>query len=1042
MAETLKPQGALAALVAWSVRSRLLVLMATMGLAVAGVWALVGLPIDAFPDVTDVQVTVLVDAPGRAPDEVERLATRPLEAELAGMHRLIKLRSISKQGMANVTAIFEDACPMPYARQQVAERLAGALAALPAGVKAAMGPEATGMGEVYQYTLEGPQPLAARRMAHDLVVRPRLRMVPGVAEVNVLGGELEQMRVELDPWRLAAHGLGVPAIAEALTRQHGNAAGGVVVDGDRQLVVQGLGMLLKPADLASVVVAQATGDRPLRLGEVATVGYGMAPRQGAATRDGHETVAGIVLKRRGANTREVIQSLELSLPAVAKALPPGMKLVPYYDQRILVEQAIGTVEKALLEGGVLVIVVLSYFLWGLRASLLVASTIPLSLLLAFLAMRGVGLAGNLMSLGGLAIGLGMMADAGIVVVEQVHRRLAAAPRGSSGVGVVAQATAEVGRPVAFAIGIIVASFLPLLALEGIEGKTFAPMALAIAFAMVGALVLALTYVPAAAAFVLRPGESHRDPPGLGALGRAYDAARHGVAGAWPWALGAATLALMVALSLVPSLGSEFLPAMDEGSSVASASRDPATSLAKANAQAMKAENQLRNLPEVRSVVTRTGRAELATDPMDVGMSDVFVDLAPRAEWRSARSKDEMVAQLQAAVSGIPGYELAFGEPIAVRVDELVAGAKRDLVVKVMGEDLEALDQVAAQVESALRRVPGVADLRRDALQGLLVVRLRPDRAAMARHGVAMADLADLMELAIGRRDLLVAQDGPRRVGIALALPATWQGGPERLAQLPVPRLGGGTVALGELAQVALEDAPVVVGREDGLRRVAVEANVQGRDLGSFVAEAQKAVANQVPLPVGVSLVWGGQFENQRRAMARLGLIVPTVLAAIFVLLTMAFGSWARAALVFLNVPFAMVGGILALWLGAFPLSVPASVGFLALFGVAMQNGVLLVSAIEARRASGEGVSAAVHGASHERLRPVLMTALVAALGLLPLALAQGIGSEVQRPLAWVVMGGLGSATALTLLLLPALYLAAFDRRRPLLPRAESQPLLS
>lgn len=1018
-------EGGLPAFVAWAVHTRWGVLAVTFVVALAGALAFGRLPIDAFPDVTDVQVTVLVDAPGRAPDEVERLATRPLEAELAGMHRLLRLRSVSKQGMANVTAVFEDACPMPYARQQVAERLGGAIAALPPGVKASLGPESTGMGEVYQYTLEGPQPLAARRAVHDLIVRPRLRMVPGVAEVNALGGELEQLRVGLDPVRLAAHGLSVSTIAAALERQHGNASGGTLDDGDRQLVVQGLGLLSSPEELGGVVVAHR-GDRPVRLREVAELGHGAAPRQGAATRDGHETVAGIVMKRRGANTREVIQALELALPGVAKALPPGMKLVPFYDQRRLVEQAVGTVEKALLEGGLLVILVLSYFLWDLRASLLVAATIPLALLMAFGAMDVAGMPGNLMSLGGLAIGLGMMADAGIVVVEQVHRRLAAEAGQHQPWWIVARAAGEVARPVAFAIGIIVASFLPLLGLEGIEGKTFAPMALSITFAMLGALILSLTFVPAAAALVLKPG-GHHQAPGLAALQRGYEGAREAVIRVWPLALGLATLALLGALWLLPRLGSEFLPSMDEGSSVASASRDPSSSLAKANAQAMAAERRLKALPQVRSVVTRTGRAEVPTDPMDLGMSDVFVDLAPHREWPRGQRKEDLVAQMQAAVADLPGYAMAFGEPIAVRVDELVAGAKRDLVVKVMGEDLAALDGVAGQVEAALRRVPGAADVRRDALQGLMALRLRPDRAALARHGVAMAELNQLVELAVGRQDHLWTQDGARRVGIALSLSPAWLGSAERLAQLPIPREDGGTVPLGELAKLELEDAPVVVGREDGLRRVGVEANVQGRDLGGFVAEAQAEVAKAVRLPVGVNLVWGGQFENQRRAMARLGVIVPVVLAAIMALLAMAFRSWARALLIFLNVPFALVGGVLALWLGGFPLSVPASVGFLALFGVAVQNGVLLVSAIEARRQAGEAVPLAVRQATSERLRPVLMTALVAALGLLPLATATGIGSEVQRPLALVVMGGLGSATALTLLLLPALYLVAFGR---------------
>ncbi|MEB3198173.1 MAG: CusA/CzcA family heavy metal efflux RND transporter, partial [Candidatus Sericytochromatia bacterium] len=996
---------------------RAAVLITTLALIAAGVWSFLKLPIDAFPDVTNVQVQVLAEVPGMAPPDVERLVTFPLELELNGVPRVTQVRSISKFGLAVITVVFEDRADIYFARQQVAERLTVAQSALPDNAKATLGPIASGMGEIFQYTLEGPYDLMTRRTVQEWLIRPQLRTVPGVTEVNTLGGLLKQHHVEIRPDRLAAYGLTIQDVIDALARSNRNAPGNYFERGDEQFLVRGLGTITQAEELPQTLVAVRAG-RPVYLRDVAQVGIGAAPRQGAATRDGAETVAGIVMKLRGENGREVIQRVKDKLAEVAPALPPGMRIKPFYDQSELVENAVGTVERALVEGGVLVVGVLLFFLWHVPSSLMVAVTIPLAMLFAFLMMQAFNLPGNLMSLGGLAIGLGMMVDASIVMVENIYRHLHD-KRGSQPVlAVVAESATEVGRPIVFAIAIIIAVFLPLFTLGGLEGKMFAPMAFTIGFALFGSLVLALTLVPVLASLLLRRDTAAHENPLLHGLQAAYARSLKGALGQGKAVAGLALGGLLVSLAMVPGLGTEFLPSMDEGSSVITASRLPSVSLAKANAQANAVERALKQLPEVLSVTTRTGRAEVASDPMDVAMSDIFIQLKPHLQWVSARTKAALVERMEAVTRHIPGIGLSFGEPIAVRVDELVSGVKSQVAVKLFGEDLEVLQAKGTAIQAALQRVAGASDVKTEQLSGLAQLQISYDRARMAHYGLTSEDLGTVVEAAIGGHVATELLEGQRRIGVAVRLPAALRSDVEALAAIPVPLTGGGRVPLGHVADISLSQGPAVISRENGQRRVVVECNVNGRDIGSFVADAKRAIAREVPLPSGYILSWGGQFENQQRAMGTLMIVVPIVLGLIYLLLFLTFGSLLRAGVVLLNVPFALIGGIAALAVSGQHLSVSASVGFIALFGVAVQNGVIMISTIDKLRSQGLDLQVAIVEGAGMRLRPVLMTALVASLGLVPLALSSGIGAEIQRPLAWVVIGGLFSSTALTLYLLP------------------------
>lgn len=1016
-------------LLRFALTQRLLIIVISLLVAGWGGWAFKSLPIDALPDVTNVQVQILTEADGLAPVEVERQVTYPIEMEMSGLPKVHEVRSSSKFGLSVITVVFHDDVSIYFARQLVGERLANIQSEMPEGVRPAMGPIATGMGEIFQYTVEGPLSLAERRSIQDWIVRPFLRSVPGVTEVNSLGGELKQLQVEVLPDRLTAYGLTLHDVMTAVARNNANAAGNYLDHGDEQYLIRGLGLAATPEDLEASVVAMRQG-KPVYLRDVAQVVWGAAPRQGAATRNGSETVIGIVMKLKGENTREVITRVKERMAEASKALPAGVSLVPFYDQNELIEKAVHSVEKSLIEGGVLVVAVLLFFLWNLRSSLIVAMTIPLAMLFAFGMMKLFNLPGNLMSLGGLAIGLGMMVDASIVMVENIFRHLSEDQGKHPTLQTIFHAATEVGRPVVFAIAIIIVVFLPLFTLQGMEGKMFSPMAFTISFALLGSLVLAMTLVPVLASFWLKGKLVEKENPLLVRLRNGYARALDWSLDHGKWIFGGAVVALVAALALVPRLGSEFLPKMDEGSIVISASRLASVSLEKANAQANAVENILKGFPEVEMVVTRTGRAEVASDPMDVSMSDIFIKLKPREQWTSAKTKDELVEKMQEATSHVPGIGLAFGEPIAVRVDELISGVKSQVALKIFGDDMEVLAAKAAAAQQILNEIPGAIDVKAEQSAGLAMVQVKYDRAAMARYGLSSDDLGEVIGAAIGGEVVTQIQDGQRRIGVAVRLPEAYRNDPLKIGAVRVPTPAGYQVPLSQLAQIAVESGPAVVSRENGQRRIVIEANVHGRDIGSFVADARKRIDAEIDLPAGYWTTWGGQFESQQRAMGTLSVVVPVVIGLIFLLLFGTFGSVPQAALILLNIPFALIGGIAALFLSGQHLSVSASVGFIALFGVAVQNGVILVSTLNKLLAEGMPVERAVREGCLIRLRPVLMTAMVASLGLVPLAISQGIGSEIQRPLAWVVIGGLFSSTALTLFLLPVLYRILARRHRP------------
>ncbi|HKP98258.1 MAG TPA: CusA/CzcA family heavy metal efflux RND transporter [Fibrobacteria bacterium] len=1022
------------AILSFSVRRRLLVALGAAVLAGAGILSVRRIPIDAFPDVTNVQVQVLATAGGMSPPEVEKLVTRPIEVELAGLPRLTEVRSVSKIGLSAITVAFEDGVDDYFARQLVAEKLQGVREDLPHGVDVELGPITTGLGEVFQYTLvsrDGRCDATELRTLQDYVVRPILRTVPGVTDVNSFGGLVKQYQVLVRPDRLLSYGLSLREIFEALEENNANASGNFIEHKSEQYVVRGLGLVRNAEDIGNIKVA--TRDHaPVLVRDVASVRIGAEPRQGAVTANGEgEAVAGIVLMLKGASGRDVVDAVKEKLPAIRKALPAGVELVPFYDRTDLVEKAIRTVTRALEEGAVLVLLVLVILLADLRGALIVTLVLPLAALSAFIMMKVSGLSANLMSLGGLAIGIGMMVDGAVVMVENVHRRLAEPPDPGGAVadkaGMVLSAAREVARPIVFGICIIIVVFLPLFTLEGFEGKMFAPLAFTISFALLGSLILSLTLVPMLCALFLERKPHGKDPFHVRRLKDAYlkalaPAVRH------PWRVAApAVLALAGSLALLPWIGTEFLPALDEGSIAVQTFRIPSISLPQSLAMQTRAEKILKGFPEVIDVVSKTGRADIASDPMGVEISDVIVTLKPREEWRSAGSKEELVEKMREALGNLPGVASSFSQPIALRVDELVSGVKSAVGVKIFGEDLEVLKAEADKVARILGKVPGAEDVNVEKVSGLAYLEIETDRDRIARYGVSVSDIREVVETAIGGREASKVYEGQKAFGLAVRFPESDRDDVESIRNILIPSSGGTPVPLGDLAKVHVREGPAQISREMAQRRIVIECNVAGRDIGGFVGEAQGRIDASLKMPPGYFLTWGGQFENQQRAMKRFAVVIPVTVAVIFLLLFGSFGSIRQAALILLNIPFALIGGILALFWGGFNLSVSASVGFIALFGVAVLNGVVMVSHFNELRREGLDVEAAVVKGSVSRLRPVLITASVAALGLIPMLFATGPGSEIQKPLAAVVIGGLISSTLLTLFILPSLY-KAFERK--------------
>ena len=1013
-------------LIRTALEQRLIVLLIVLGLIVGGVAAFRHLPIDAFPDVTPVQVQVITQAPSLAPAEIERLVTFPLEIELTNLPGKTELRSVSRFGLSVITVVFEDRMDTYFARQLVLERVLQARSRLPQNAEPLLGPVSTGLSEVFMYLVEGStQSLMDLRTLQDWVIRPMLRAVPGLADVDTLGGLAKQYEVLVDPNRLTSFGLSLRQVHAAVTGNNQNAGGSYIERGGDKLVVHGVGLARSATDLEQIVVTAHKGT-PIYLRDVAQVRQGSAIRLGGVTRDGQgEVLEGIAVMLRGGNSREVISAVKDKVVLINRVLPAGVKIVPFYDRIELVARALATVEGALLEGTAVVILVLYLFLRNLRGALVVALTLPLAVLATFLIMQQVGLSANLMSLGGLAISLGMIVDAAIVQVENVERHLSEQTKGralsvTDRVPVVLRAVLEVRKPSLFGELIIALTFVPLLALQGMEGKMFIPLALTVVIALLSSLVLSMTVVPVLAAMLMKPRAATEGGRLLERVRGRYRRLLEGAIRRTRLVVLAAVSLLVGGVALAPFIGREFVPSMDEGSVVVNLMRLPSISLTESLKISGDVERVLLEIPDVRSVVSRTGANELGTDPMGMELSDMYVLLKPESEWQ-AKSKAEIEAQIRRRLERVPGIAFGLSQPIAMRVDELMSGVRSQVAVKLFGEDLETLRMKGDEIARVLRQVRGMADLRVEQVSGLYYLKIDIDRTKIARHGINVAEITEVIEAVGGGIAAGEVFEGQWRFPIMVRFPDDRRTDVETIAALGVTAPDGSRIPLRELADIRIVEGPAQISREHASRRIVIEANVVGRDLVGSVEEAQTAVSRQVQLPPGYYVTWGGQFENQQKAMARLAVVGPLVVGLIFLLLYFTFGNLRQAALILLAIPFAMIGGLLGLLVGGLYLSVPASVGFIALFGVAVLNGVVKIAYINQLRDQGMPLDEAVLTGMVLRLRPVLMTAVVAMMALIPLLLATGPGSEIQRPLALVVIGGLFSSTALILVVMPVLY---------------------
>lgn len=985
-----------------------------------GIIAFQNLPIDAFPDLTNNQVQILTEAPGMAPVEAEQLVTIPIESIMNGLPHILEVRSISKFGLSAVTVVFEDGVDTHFARQLVNERLQNARSRLPEGVNPELGPITTGMGEIYQYVVEGygysPTEL---KTLHDWEIKYQLRTVPGVNEVNTWGGFTQEYQVVVTPERLIQFGLTIDDVFKALERNNANFSGGIIEHGAEQYVVRGLGRVNGLNDIANILIKKS-GKVPVTIRNVATVEYGQALRQGAVTKDGKgEVVTGIVMMLKGENSRAVIERVKERIRAIRKSLPEGVHIHPFYDQTNLVEQTIHTVETNLIEGGILVIAVLLFMLGNIRAALIVAATIPLAMMFSFMGMKALGITANIMSLG--AVDFGMIVDGSIVMVENTLRRLSQEEKPDT-MAIIQESVREMARPILFGVLIITVVYMPILSLEGMEYKMFSPMVFTVTFALLGSLLVSLTLVPVLCSFFLRGRVMEKESVLIHKIRQPYLILLKKALNHRKQTVGMAIVAFLLALASLPFLGSEFVPELDEGNLIVETRFLPSISVTEATRMTTRIEQAIADMPEIRTVVSRIGRPELATDPMSVYQADVYIMLKGRNHWRFGVSKNQLIAEISTRLNRrVPGANFNFTQPIAMRVDELVSGVRSDIAVKLFGDDLNVLASKASEIETVMKRVNGVEDLQTEALSGSGQLLITPDRVKMAAYGVNISELRDVIETAIIGKPVSEVLEGKRRFTLRVKFPQGSNIDPERIGDLLIATQNGPLIPLAQVAKVEMGEGLEVINREFGQRRIIIQMNVRGRDIGSFVREGQRKIAASVKLPPGYYIQWGGQFENQQRAMGRLMIVVPLSILIIFFLLMATFSSIKHALLVLVNVPFALIGGVLALWLRGMYLSVPAAVGFIALFGVAVLNGLVLISTINKLRADGLDLHAAIVQGAETRLRPVLMTALVATLGFMPMALSTGAGAEVQKPLATVVIGGLFTATLLTLLVLPVLY---------------------
>ncbi|AJY69646.1 cytochrome C peroxidase [Geobacter sulfurreducens] len=1024
-------------LIAYTLKQKGMIIFAALVIVVFGFYSYIKLPIDAFPDVTNIQVEVVSHADGLSAEEIERNVTYPIEMAMRGLPDIEQLRSVTKFGLSIVTVVFKDNVDIYFARQLVFERLAEAREKVPKGVEVAMGPIGTAMGEIYQYTLEGKAPqdpeqkrayLTSLRTMQEWIITPQLKSVAGVNEINSFGGYFKQYQVLVSPEKLVKYGVTVDDVYSAIGSNNENVGGNILERGTDQYIVRGVGLIQSIGDIENIVL-KSSGGTPTYLRDVAQVKVGEAVRMGAATKNGEEAVGGIVMMLRGENSREVVARVAAKVKEINEGtmLPDGIKMVPYYDRSDIVKASVGTVNKALIEGSILVLIVLYLLLNSIRGSIVVLLALPLSLLATFIVMKLTGITANLMSLGGLAISIGMIIDTTIIQVENVQRHLSEEGHLHPKLTTVLKAVMEVRKPSIFGELIIALTFIPILTLEGIEGKMFGPLAITVSIALLSSLLLSIFIIPVLCSLFLKP-EEEKDSRIMAWAKEQYLPLLEYALNRKKVVLGIAGGLLVVSLFLMTRLGSEFIPIMDEGSFDMDIAMLPGVSLAKAMEVNQQAAAKLKKFDELDVIVGRTGQTGVALDtrgPDKTGYVGVY---KPKSEWKRDISKEELTNEMREALETIPGISFGFSQPIQCRIDELVAGTRAQLIVKLFGDDLDVLNEKSAEIAKVLSTVRGGTDLNTEKVSGQPYLTVTIDRSKIARYGLNISDVQNVIEIAVAGKAASTFYEANRGFDITVRLPEEKRNSLETIKNLLITTKSGMNIPLEQLADVKMVEGPVQISRQDGVRRIGIEMNVSGRDMGSFVTEAKQKIKEQIKLPPGYYLTWGGQFENQQRAMNKLMIIGPVAIGLILLLLYVTFRSIRLALLVISNLPFALIGGIFSLFLSGQYLSVPASVGFIVLFGVAVLNGLVLVSRISQLRDEGLELGEAIRKGAVDRLRPVMMTASIAIFSLMPMLLASGTGSEIQKPLATVVVGGLITSTLLTLLIIPAVY-GWFEKRK-------------
>lgn len=1014
-----------------SLRYRFLVLIVTIAIAILGIYSYSELPVDAFPDISPIMVPVFVEADGMAPEEIERLITFPIESTMNGLPGVTQIKSTSAFGMAVIYVYFKDDIDIYFARQVVSERLSDAMASLPEMEEPPkLGPISTGLGQIFIYYLtiekgtntEGKEPNTYLREINDWIVKYQLQTVPGVTDILSIGGHVLQYQIRINPNALNKYKVTLKEVVVAVQENNRNAGGQFLVLTSEEYLVRGIGLLQNLDDIRNIHIKVLDGI-PVMIKDIAEVAYGEEIRRGVVSRNGKkEVVSGIVLKLFGENTSDVIERLYKKIPEVQASLPDGVQLLPYYEQAELVQNATWTVKKALLLGAFLVIITLTLFLGNIRSAFIVALALPLSALISIICMKYAGISANLMSLGGIAIGIGMLGDGAIVMVENIFRHLNEEGSKSerSNTDIILIAAKEVSRPIIFSIAIIIIVFLPIFTLQGVEGKMFSPMAFTISFALLGSMLFAIISAPVLSTYLLKGGE-HREFILIKRIKEVYRPLLIWAMNKRKTVVIIATFAFLISMALLPFLGTEFMPTLEEGSIMIGVTMTPSISLQKATETIMKMERKIIEFSEVEEVISRIGRPEAGSHPHPVNYAEIHIELMPMSSWKSHSKKGELIEDLNHELSLYSGVQLNFTQPIQNAFDELLTGVRAQLAIKIFGEDLSILREKAEEIHNAIDIVPGLVDLSVEQSFGQPQIQVIADRAACSRYGVNANKILELVELAIGGKNIDYIYLNIRRFGIHIRYQEAFRSDPETIRHLLIQTQNGTLIPLEQVAEVKLVTGPIQINRENNHRRWVIQGNIRGRDMGSVVADIERIIDENITLPPGYYIEYGGQFENQQRAMARLAIIVPLVIILVFFMLGLTFGSIHHALLIIINIPLALIGGIFGLFVAGEYLSVPAAVGFIALFGIAVQNGVVLLSYINELYLNGKSLQDSVIEGTLLRLRPVLMTALTTVLGLLPLLLSRGIGAEVQRPLAIVVIFGLLTSTLLTLFVIPALY---------------------